>query len=81
MNKGRTSKTGEQEVQIQREEQQMFCLKLVRNTSRYGSLINVISYLSSVSPPQAVAGLGGGNGDYWRGTGDTVAPSLAQERP
>ncbi len=44
-------------------------------------LINDVSYLSSVSPPQAVAGLGGGNGDYWRGAGDTVAPGLTQEGP
>lgn len=39
------------------------------------------SYLSSVSPPQAVAGLGWGNGDYRRGAGDTVTPGLAQEGP
>lgn len=40
-----------------------------------------VSYLSSVSPPQAVAGLGRGNGDHRRGAGHAVTPRLAQEGP
>lgn len=51
------------------------------NTSECDGLINDAPYLSSVGPPQAVAGLGGGNGDYGRGAGDTVTPVLAQEGP
>lgn len=44
-------------------------------------MMNDTSYLSSVGPPQAVACLCGGNGDYWRCAGDTAAPVLAQEGP
>lgn len=48
------------------------------NTSECDGSINNTSHLPSVSPPQAAAGLGGGNGDNGRGAGDTVAPGLAQ---
>lgn len=51
------------------------------NTSECDSSINNTSHLASVSPPQAAAGLGGGNGDNGRGAGDTVASGLAEEGP
>lgn len=40
-----------------------------------------VSYLSSVGPPQAVAGLGRGDGDHRGGAGHAVTPRLAQEGP
>lgn len=40
-----------------------------------------MSNLTPVGPPQAVAGLGGGDGDYRRGAGHAVTPRLAQEGP
>lgn len=40
-----------------------------------------VTYLSSVGPPQAVAGLGRGNGDHRGGAGHAVTPRLAQEGP
>lgn len=51
------------------------------NSSDHKGLIDATSYLSSVGPPQAVAGLGGSNGYYGRGVGDTVTPVLAKEGP
>lgn len=71
--KGETSKTREQKVQIHRAR--------TAHVSNIHDLTNAVSHLSSVGPPQAVADLGGGNGDYWRGAGDTVSPGLAQEGP
>lgn len=40
-----------------------------------------VSNLSSVGPPQAVAGLGRGDGDHRGGAGHAVTPRLAQEGP
>lgn len=74
MRKVETSKTEDQKVLIHRE-------RTANVLSQDLDLIDYISYLSSVGPPQAVAGLGGGNGDNWRGARHTVAPGLGQKGP
>lgn len=55
--------------------------KTRRERGRNDKTSRRVSYLSFVSPPQAVAGLGRGDGDYRGGAGHAVTPRLAQEGP
>lgn len=54
---------------------------LISDSATAPAGVQQTAHLSAVSPPLAVAGLGGSDGDHGWVARHTVAPALAQEGP